>query len=161
MKFLLSLVLFFTVSFSQGQCGIEKYKSMSEPAYLSGDLIYCPNITFQSETSDEIDLEKSRFSLQIIGGFLKSHANLFCELQIHSDFKIDEKENLKLTQSRAESIREYLLENFVLPTYQIQAKGYGFGEPLYTVKEIEDGDWNKETQEEMHQCNYRTLLRVI
>lgn len=132
---------------------------MSEPAYLSGDQIYCPNITFVNETSSDIDFDKSRFSLQIIGGFLQTHPNLFCELQIHTDFKADEKENLKLTQLRADVIREYLIETFVLPDYQIQAKGYGFGVPIHTLKDMEDA--KKEEKKEMQRCNNRTILRVI
>ena len=51
------------------------------------------------------------------------------EIQGHADERGDDNHNLKLTEDRAQSVKQYLLEHKVEPE-RLQAHGYGETKPL-------------------------------
>ena len=60
---------------------------------------------------------------------LKEHPNVIVEIQGHTDDVGSEAFNLKLSQKRAEAVRQYLIDHGIEPDRLI-AKGYGESKPL-------------------------------
>jgi outer membrane protein OmpA-like peptidoglycan-associated protein len=71
-----------------------------------------------------------RKKLEFVGQFLERYP--FCSLVIrgHTDSDGSPAANLKLSQQRADTIRELLLTKFSLDTSRVRAEGYGAGRPV-------------------------------
>ncbi|MFM8740352.1 MAG: OmpA family protein [Cytophagales bacterium] len=69
----------------------------------------------------------------------------------HTDSSGDENLNLKLSQGRADAIREYLINEFKLTEGRITAIGYGSSKPLMI----------KEETEEHKQLNRRVEFEIV
>lgn len=67
---------------------------------------------------------------------MKKHPRLKVEIQGHTDSTGSPAYNLKLSQRRADSVRDYLLSQGV-PEDQLQTKGYGQTQPVATNKTAE------------------------
>ncbi len=67
--------------------------------------------------------------LNTVAHVLRDFANLRVEVQGHTDDRGADKHNLKLSQGRAESVREYLIGQGVEP-YRMTARGYGETQPI-------------------------------
>lgn len=52
------------------------------------------------------------------------------EIQGHTDSKGDERDNLKLSEARAEAVKDYLVTNMNLPADEIETFGFGESRPL-------------------------------
>jgi len=79
-----------------------------------------------------------RHDLHKLGSFLIDHPRYKLTIHGHTDSQGKEEANLKLSQARADSIRQYLIAEYKLPAARIQAKGYGSSRPI--VEEITDED---------------------
>jgi len=82
--------------------------------------------------------------------FLNYNDNLIIEISSHTDENGSDAYNNKLSQKRAESVVNYLIEGGI-PTARLVAKGYGESIPI--IK-------NAETEED-HQKNRRTSFRIL
>ena len=82
--------------------------------------------------------------------FLNINDNLIIEISSHTDEHGAEAYNNKLSQKRAESVVNYLIENEIHPD-RLLAKGYGKSKPLIP---------NAKTEEEDQQ-NRRTSFRIL
>lgn len=71
----------------------------------------------------------SRSVLETVAADLKKFPRLRIELQGHTDSSGSDQHNLKLSQQRAEAVRTHLIEQGV-PAAQLEAKGYGEGQPV-------------------------------
>ena len=109
---------------------------------------------------------------------LNNNPNIVIELGSHTDFRGDDKFNLELSQKRAQSVVNYLIEKGIEPERLI-AKGYGETKPKIVDKKMaarypgflrEGQVLNEkfikslatvEEQEVCHQYNRRTEFRVI
>ncbi|MEJ0036586.1 MAG: OmpA family protein [Gammaproteobacteria bacterium] len=67
---------------------------------------------------------------------LKAHPRLRIEVQGHTDSVGSDAYNLKLSQARAQTVRDYLVSNGV-PVAELTAKGYGEAQPLADNKSAE------------------------
>jgi outer membrane protein OmpA-like peptidoglycan-associated protein/tetratricopeptide (TPR) repeat protein len=56
--------------------------------------------------------------------FLKENPNIKIEIGCHTDSRGEAEDNLKLSQKRADILKEYLIENGITPS-QMESKGYG------------------------------------
>ena len=74
-------------------------------------------------------LESSFFTLNAIGKLFKRNPHLEIEIKGHTDNKGREDYNLKLSQRRADKVKEFLIKNGILDT-RIEAKGYGESKPV-------------------------------
>ncbi|MCC6652139.1 MAG: OmpA family protein [Candidatus Eisenbacteria bacterium] len=68
---------------------------------------------------------ESSAPLNEAGAALAKFPNLKIEVEGHTDARGSEAFNLRLSQARAESVRQYLLDNSKLSPSQVTAKGYG------------------------------------
>ncbi len=109
---------------------------------------------------------------------LNENPNIVIELGSHTDFRSDNKYNLELSQKRAESVVNYLIEKGIEPERLI-AKGYGEEKPNVVNKNNAEryagflaegtvltesfikGLSTIEEQEAAHQINRRTEFRVL
>jgi len=81
--------------------------------------------------------------------YLERHPDIKVEIAGHTDNTGTAAHNLKLSQDRANTIRDYLLKKGIKPT-QITAKGYGAADPVAD-----------NTTEEGRQLNRRTEVRIL
>ena len=81
--------------------------------------------------------------------YLKNKDNIKVEIAGHTDNVGKDADNLKLSQQRADAIRNYVIKKGIQPA-RIIAKGYGAAEP------IADND-----TDEGRQLNRRTEVRVL
>ncbi len=66
-----------------------------------------------------------------IASFMKEHADLVFRIEGHTDSDGDDFANMKLSQDRANSIRQALIK-FGIRDNRLQAKGYGETKPIAT-----------------------------
>lgn len=104
----------------------------------------------------EYDLGKSTLrpdskkKLDELVEFLKLNDNLIIEISSHTDLRGSDMANLKLSEARAKSVSDYLIENGI-PAVRLTAKGYGETQPIIP----------KAKTEEEHQKNRRTAFRTL
>lgn len=102
--------------------------------------------------------------------FLELNNNLKIEIRSHTDERGSDKYNLNLSQRRAQSVVDYLIENGI-PMSRLIPKGYGEtmpaeipsneGEIVTLTPEYIYSLTDKELQEEYHQRNRRTAFFVL
>jgi outer membrane protein OmpA-like peptidoglycan-associated protein len=86
---------------------------------------------------------------------LYDNPQVVVEISAHTDSRGNNKDNLELSQRRANSVVQYIKQRVKLKPNQIVAKGYGETRP---VNACVDG---VECSEESHQKNRRTELMVV
>jgi OOP family OmpA-OmpF porin len=84
----------------------------------------------------------SRPVLDDVAASLQKHPLLKVELQGHTDSTGPADYNLKLSERRANSVRNYLISHGV-PESQLAAKGYGLTQPIDTNKTKEGRAHNR------------------
>lgn len=121
--------------------------------------------------------ETSKAILDNLYEFLMLNDNLIVQINSHTDERGSERYNKNLSEKRAQSCVNYLLEKGIAKN-RLVAKGYGESEPTYlkneSKKEVLDQNGErillspeyinkqtKEKQEELHQRNRRTAFEVI
>ena len=72
--------------------------------------------------------------LDKLGNFLKEFPNSKGTLEGHTDADGSKQANLKLSQARAESVRNYIINKFGIEGGRITAKGYGSAKPVASNK---------------------------
>ena len=82
------------------------------------------------ETNSDRLTSDSRSVLDKVGSDVKKYPNLRVELQGHTDSTGADAYNLKLSQLRADAVRNYLVQNAAVPPQQLVAKGYGEAQPV-------------------------------
>jgi OmpA-OmpF porin, OOP family len=87
--------------------------------------------------------------LEELISYLKNKDNIKVEIAGHTDNVGKEADNLKLSQQRADAIRNYVIKKGIAPA-RIVAKGYGASEP------VADND-----TDEGRQLNRRTEVRIL
>lgn len=93
---------------------------------------------------------RSKQILDTLVDFLKLNDNLIVEINSHTDERGNDDYNMKLSDARAKSCVDYLVEKGI-PMERLVAKGYGESKPLIA---------NAKTEEE-HQRNRRTAFRIL
>lgn len=114
--------------------------------------------------------ESSKEKLDVLVDFLKLNSNIRVEIRSHTDERGSDAYNLKLSQGRAKSVVDYLIENGI-EQERLLPKGYGESEPA--VIETEEGEevtltpeyiyslQSEDKQDEYHQRNRRTAFKVL
>ncbi len=109
--------------------------------------VYYPSASATIDPSSMAELKK-------LLGFLQQNPTVKVEISSHTDSKGGNAENLLLSQRRAETIVEWLVEKGIRKE-QLLARGYGESQP---VNGCSDG---ARCTEEQHQQNRRTEIRII
>ncbi len=112
------------------------------PPGVQVDAVGCPlkgSITLEGvnfEHDSAALTAASRAPLDAIADGMKKHPRLRVEIQGHTDSTGAPAYNLRLSQRRADSVRDYLVNNGVNPD-QLVTKGYGQTQPVATNKTAE------------------------
>lgn len=101
------------------------------------------------ETNSARLLPESEATLNEAGAVLEKFRDLEIEIEGHTDTRGSAAHNMRLSQARAESVRQYLLDHFQLVPDNYTAKGYGETQPE-----------TKERNDEELLRNRRVVLRV-
>ncbi len=130
---------------------------------LTAEVLMVENIFREFEKTKEVTLNnilydfgkadlrpEAKRELDILIEYLKSQPTLRVELGSHTDTRGGNRYNLKLSERRAQSAVEYILDNGLDPS-RIVAKGYG---------ETDLKVANAQTEEE-HQQNRRTTIKLL
>ena len=102
---------------------------------------------------------ESHIELNKLVDFMVKNPSLKIEIAGHTDTRGDAKANLILSQDRANSVVQYLIEKGINAS-RLVAKGYGESKPLIADAEIEKMATEQE-KEIAHQENRRTEYRII
>jgi len=124
-----------------------EFKSNKELLMLNISPIYFDNDKFNIRKDAALELIK-------VIGILNKYPKLIIELRAHTDSKADDKYNLKLSERRATSSVNWILNNGVNPS---RIKGKGFGE----TQLINDCSNGVKCTEDEHQLNRRTEFVIV
>jgi len=103
---------------------------------------------------------ESKDSLNYLVNLLTDNPTLVIELAAHTDSRGSDAANLTLSQARAKSCYDYLVEEKKMNPARIVPKGYGEKQLKFSDKEIAALKTEQE-REAMHQKNRRTVIRVL
>lgn len=102
---------------------------------------------------------ESNVTLDSVKNFMTKHDSVIVEIGSHQDSRASDAYCLSLSQKRAQSVVEYLIEKGINPQ-RLVAKGYG--ETNLIVSDEEIGKLKtQEAKEEAHQTNRRTEMKVL
>lgn len=86
------------------------------------------NINFASNSSN---IEQSEFTdIEKVAMFLKKYGDVSTVIEGHTDDRGSESYNQQLSQSRANAVRNVLIERYGIAASRITAKGYGESNPI-------------------------------
>ncbi|MBL7745538.1 MAG: OmpA family protein [Chitinophagaceae bacterium] len=140
-----------------------KYGSINIPSLKPDEFFIEPyKVNIKYEAARTYTLENVHFdsgkstlrsesfpALEELFTYLKNKDDIKVEIAGHTDSRGKDSLNLKLSQQRAETIRDYLVKKGIQPA-RIIAKGYGATEPV-ADNETEEG----------RQMNRRTEVRIL
>ena len=87
-------------------------------------------------------------SLGILDGvvaMMKGNSRLVCEIRGHTDSTGDAAYNMKLSERRADAVKEYMIKNGISPE-RLSSKGFGAKEPIAPNTTDEGRSKNRRTE---------------
>ena len=85
-------------------------------------------------------------TLKEIGDMLTSHADLKLMIEGHTDNVGSAASNQKLSEARADAVRQYLIDNYHIDASRLQAKGYGAAKPVASNDTAEGRQQNRRVE---------------
>ena len=119
-----------------------------------------PQVLFPFGSADLLinDAVNSADSLSFLIDLLDRNENLIIKVKSHTDSRGSAKDNLTLSQQRAETCVNYLVDNGI-PMARLRPEG--FGESQLLVSDAEIAKMPKDEQEKGHQVNRRTVFEIL
>jgi len=105
-------------------------------------------------------LPSSKDSLNYLYQIMVDNPTTRVELNSHTDSRGDADKNMKLSQERAQSCVDYLVNEKKINPNRLVAKGYGKTQLLISDAEIAKAA-TKEEKEALHQKNRRTSFKIL
>lgn len=102
---------------------------------------------------------ESQIELDLFAQYLTENNEIKIELGGHTDSRGDEDKNITLSEERAKSVFNYLIEKGIKPA-RMTFKGYGSSNPIFSDEKISIMI-NSSKKEAAHQQNRRTVWREI
>lgn len=103
--------------------------------------------------------KESYVELNKLVSFLQENPSVKIEIGGHTDSRGDKASNQKLSEERAKSVYDYLIEKGI-DNARLSFRGYGSSNPIYTDEEIAELKTEKE-KEKAHQENRRTEYKIL
>jgi len=119
----------------------------TDERHAVGHVIRLNNLIFEVGKS-KIDPE-SYPELDILVKMMEENPNMVIQLEGHTDYLGDPKENMKLSQQRVESVRNYLITKSIAKT-RLKTKAFGGTQPL-----------SRDNTPEAHRLNRRVEVRIL
>ncbi len=122
------------VAVSTNGCPVEAAKKFCDkPAVIA--------VSFDTNKSDL--KAKNHDELDKLGTFLKEFPNSKGTIEGHTDADGNKAANLKLSQARADSVRNYIITKFGIDSNRLSSKGYGSDKPVAPNKTASDKAKNR------------------
>ena len=86
-------------------------------------------IVFKTGTAD-LDTKKCERTLKTIDGLIKNAPGFKVQIEGHTDNKGVAAKNMELSQKRADSVRQWLIDHLQTPADRMSAKGFGDTAPI-------------------------------
>jgi outer membrane protein OmpA-like peptidoglycan-associated protein len=112
-----------------------------------GNVIRLDNLIFQVGRT-KIGPE-SYEELDVVARMMNDNSNMVIQLEGHTDYQGDAKENAKLSQGRVDAVKSYLTSKGIQKS-RIKTKAFGGTQPL-----------SREDTPEAHRMNRRVELRIL
>ena len=126
---------------------IELTKGGGSQNLAVGNVIRLDNLIFQVGKS-RIS-EESYQELDIVHNMMSENNRMVIQLEGHTDYQGNAKENLKLSQARVDAVKQYLVSKGVNKS-RIKTKAFGGNMPL-----------SREETPEAHRMNRRVEMRIL
>lgn len=128
---------------------IELHHSTGDPArkHEVGKVLRLDHLIFEVAKS-KIDPD-SYAELDLVVAMMKENKNMVIQLEGHTDYLGDPNKNMKLSQQRVESVRDYLVSQGIHKN-RIKLKAFGGTMPL-----------SRDNTPEGHRLNRRVELRIL
>jgi OmpA-OmpF porin, OOP family len=117
------------------------------PAHPVGEVMRLNNLIFEVGKS-KIDPD-SYSELDIVVQMMTDNPSMIIQLEGHTDYLGDPKENLKLSQQRVESVKGYLTSKGISRS-RLKTKAFGGAQPL-----------SRDNTPEAHRLNRRVEVRIL
>ena len=95
-----------------------------------GHYKYCVTLPIEFDIDRAIIRPQYRDDVARVGDFMKKYPTTTAVIEGHTDNVGSYDHNMELSQKRAESVVNYLVENFGIDRARLSAKGYGFSRPV-------------------------------
>ncbi len=120
--------------------------------------IRMPQILYELGKADL--LPQSKDSLNYLYQIMADNPSIVCELDAHTDSQGDDKSNMTLSQARAQSCVNYLVNDKKIAPARLVAKGKGESELLISDGVIAKAK-TKEEKDALHALNRRTEFKIL
>ncbi len=120
--------------------------------------IRMPQVLYELGKADL--LPQSKDSLNFLYQTLVDNPNIICQLNAHTDSRGDAKKNQELSQRRAQSCVDYLVNEKKIAPARLSAKGFGKTMLLITDDVIAKAK-TKQEKEALHALNRRTNFSIL
>jgi OOP family OmpA-OmpF porin len=121
--------------------------TVAETTHSVGKVMRLDNLIFQQGRA-KISPE-SFPELDEIAKMLQNYPSMIIQLEGHTDFRGDPKENMKLSQERVDAVKTYLISKGVSKG-KVKTKAFGGSAPI-----------TRENTEEAHKMNRRVEARIL
>ena len=126
---------------------IELYTGEKPSAHAPGEVLRLDNLIFEVGKS-RID-PGSYTELDILVNLMKESPDMIIQLEGHTDYLGDSRANMRLSQQRVESVRNYIASKGI-PRGRIKTKAFGGSKPL-----------SRDNTPEAHRLNRRVEVRIL
>ena len=126
---------------------IELTAGIAPSTHVAGHLMRLNNLIFELGRS-KIS-EDSYPELELVENMMKDNPKMVIQLEGHTDYQGDAKENMRLSKERVEAVKAYLTHKGVNKA-RIKTKAFGGTAPL-----------SKDDTPEAHRLNRRVELRIL
>jgi outer membrane protein OmpA-like peptidoglycan-associated protein len=145
---------------AQSTVGLEFSTDLTQDLVLSRNGFDLKDIYYDLD-SDSLRPE-SIVKLDTLIEIMKNYPKLIIELGSHTDCRASAEYNQDLSQRRAQSVINYLVNQKGIPAGRMEAKGYGESQLVNNCQcDKKDNDTGIHCTEEEHQANRRTTVRVL
>jgi outer membrane protein OmpA-like peptidoglycan-associated protein len=120
---------------------------VSESTHSVGKVMRLDNLLFQQ---GKYKIDPSSYSeLDGIANMLHNYPKMVIQLEGHTDFRGDPKENMKLSQQRVDAVKDYLVNKGV-GKHKVKTKAFGGTNPI-----------SQANTEESRRLNRRVEVRIV
>lgn len=121
---------------------------------IDKSIIDCPgcetlvtiSLNVEFDTNKAIVKDKYRNEIKKVADFMKTYPNTTAVIEGHTDNVYTAEYNQKLSQARAYSVRQYLINNFGIKASRLTAVGYGLTKPIASNDTEEGKQKNRRVQ---------------
>ena len=102
------------------------------------------NVEF--DTDKAVVKDKYRNEIKKVADFMKTYPKTYAVIEGHTDNVDTAEYNQKLSEARANSVRQYLINNFGIKATRLAAVGYGLTKPIASNNTEEGRQENRRVQ---------------